>query len=566
MKIKPGYSHAYLAFLLLFADDIREIINPSISKSEETFRHLYDKVVELVSLQNGLFPVTEAQHGWHQLIDVVMFIKQCGPIREFWAINAERAISKAKDHLQKGGRSYYKTLFRRYVQWEKEESCAFFVNFQEQVSRTNHGGVFTIPIDNYLFVTGLKGDNHTTTFQKLNVFHSEHIIKLQRFQEKEGKYILSYDERQNLLMTLVHEVLKATQYDQFIAMRKSRLCRLWFAIELIKSRKSLSLCRSLDAQNYVVELLEWLSTSDGVEDLRENNLLLDTVDIEDADEALLKQLSDEGCILQSDLEDLDNYLRSFKLFPVYEVAYIKGTKFRGRGSDCCETSLPTRTTEGHKYGGARTYEARLKANDLIHNIFAKLHYSSWFHFRLNPNMPKEPDGQRQIENCAGQFNFFSRVSCSEEPLLDGLPFAAATCRKTSFFEIRFQGEATATKTSIMDINVSEQTRQSLYLLPHSRSPVFFVPLSDVYSNPLAVVPMDIAKTPLTTKSAYKKGECIVQRLLLIGLSPERLSLQYDSQLVKLYNYNKLDSQVEEKTIIANVEEDNTDDTSSDNSS
>jgi hypothetical protein len=87
-----------------------------------------------------------------------------------------------------------------------------------------------------------------------------------------------------------------------------------------------------------------------------------------------------------------------------------------------------------------------------------------------------------------------------------------------------------------------------------------------YYNSLAVVPMDIAKTPLTTKCTYKKGECIVQRLLLIGLSPERLSLQYDSQLVKLYNYNKLDSQNEEKTIIANVEEDNNDDTSSDNSS
>jgi hypothetical protein len=90
------YPAAYLLFHAVLSDDFVEIQSPSFSKNITPdgqkdadgndipmgeLPMLFFKVLETNILHNGLFPISEQKIIWHQIVDIVAFLKNFGPAR-----------------------------------------------------------------------------------------------------------------------------------------------------------------------------------------------------------------------------------------------------------------------------------------------------------------------------------------------------------------------------------------------------------------------------------------------------------------------------------------------------
>jgi hypothetical protein len=104
----------------------------------------------------------------------------------------------------------------------------------------------------------------------------------------------------------------------------------------------------------------------------------------------------------------------------------------------------------------------------------KLHHSSWFQFRnyLINTGDQTTNAIERFEDRVGQFNFFSRFSCTMEPWINNCPIGCSTTRKSNYLKVRFEQEHT---TDIISIDCN------------------------VYSNPLAIaiVPAAADNRPIT---------------------------------------------------------------------
>ena len=84
----------YRLFILMMARDIADLLSPSISGDE--IESITDKIYELVSIKEGLFPDSEGCFVWHQLCDLGHHIRVLGPIPCWWGCWGEREIGSLK--------------------------------------------------------------------------------------------------------------------------------------------------------------------------------------------------------------------------------------------------------------------------------------------------------------------------------------------------------------------------------------------------------------------------------------------------------------------------------------
>ena len=109
-----GLHEAYQQFIRMLHHDIVFLFRPFFEGPEEIDR-LFLLLVETVVTFEGLFPISEHAHGFHQLVCLVKQLKEFGPIRNLMSATMERCLKSIKDLNPNGGQSPYRTQLRRYL-------------------------------------------------------------------------------------------------------------------------------------------------------------------------------------------------------------------------------------------------------------------------------------------------------------------------------------------------------------------------------------------------------------------------------------------------------------------
>jgi hypothetical protein len=106
-----NYCEAYLYFYKIISQDICKMMCRGFS--DEAVDRLVEEVKETVSLNEGLFPLSESLAGTHQLIDIAAHIKVFGPISCWWTLGAERTVGNIGSKYVTGGNKPYITAVNR---------------------------------------------------------------------------------------------------------------------------------------------------------------------------------------------------------------------------------------------------------------------------------------------------------------------------------------------------------------------------------------------------------------------------------------------------------------------
>jgi hypothetical protein len=89
-------SLAYIAFFAIISEDFSDLMSVEIIK-DDLPKLFEERLPELVSIKEGLFPDSEGRIIFHQILDLKVLIEQFGPLRNSWAMPGERAMSTMKE-------------------------------------------------------------------------------------------------------------------------------------------------------------------------------------------------------------------------------------------------------------------------------------------------------------------------------------------------------------------------------------------------------------------------------------------------------------------------------------
>ena len=108
---QPEFPEAYCYLFKIISDDVSIMMSRGFT--DHAADQLFERMVEMVCLYEGMFPPCESLASIHHLIDIAAHIKTFGPISSWWALSGERAVGDVADKNPGGGSSTYVTAFQR---------------------------------------------------------------------------------------------------------------------------------------------------------------------------------------------------------------------------------------------------------------------------------------------------------------------------------------------------------------------------------------------------------------------------------------------------------------------
>jgi len=496
-QFEPDYPSAYIAFHLMLSSDLQFLQRHSFTKEEVQWLHKL--IIETVATHNGLFPPTESKIIWHQLVDIVPFIEFYGPIRGWWTLPMERALSKFKTNVPNGGSSYYITAFRRQMFFEQYRLrqgyafCADDMGFPERKRGTvldnpeNRGSVFIL--NKQLVVTD-------------KAIFLRHAVKVD-LKLEDG-------ELNSLLLLLVDEVRRLSNYNEDIALRSSCLYRLHESCKTHNRRFRSKIPPS--------QFLWWMRGVDHVIEVSNLSVLDGDISILPL-EAIIEELNC-GNIFKSDLRQLKKFWSTKAAFVLpYHKASVFGIAQHARGYAYREDSDPERRGLNVGWNSGDQYYFPIKSCNYLCANLSRNEYSSWFSL-VDPILNEEDKTEINAPR-TGQFNFFFRVLIRKgdttDPLIHGIPIGSAVLRNTSRITIRLAARGTSSVIMTKIFSVDATKNESFH---HSQR---FVPLTLVQATAFGVcfmVDKDGKSFPVKNKLVGKEGNTL-KRVLLISLYPSR---------------------------------------------
>lgn len=484
---------AYKIFLSILSEDLCNLSSPVVCV--DNLDDLYDKVIETISLHEGLYPEYESIFTWHQLSCIVKQMKLFGPISLWSAFSGERALGLLKKFVPKGGTSSHLTVFNRYLRSQQiytSRAYNFDLNDEE--------GIKAHPI----FSSYENVHRHWIEKDELNrkylKYSDESTALLKSISNNNLQ--LSKDEIEDLIEVICANIRKrSTSISDCLL--KSPLFRLyWFHKRILKKS---------------VAFYDWLINKDDSDD----DEPIQNYFVRDFQQAFdyycnEKDMSDEDCIQEflmekemlpeTDYEVVEDLFGSWKC-ALYADAVIFGIKFRGRGLECREITKSPRI-RSFRYGSQEKKGLKIndkywpdnKLNWLKDNWSLKKHYSSWAKIRFMWQSTKEEEKcgtglYAESDNYMyGQFNFFFQLSIPSDPFVHGLKLASVTCRRH-------------TTIDKVDYILADHDGDSYFV--HK----MFATVDDIYSTPILQVAFmsNIASTKehadeFFTEKAYRKNE------------------------------------------------------------
>jgi len=191
---------SYIKFFLCVCFDINSLLSPVFKN--ENIEDLYKKVLELLCLHEGMFPITENKIIWHQIIDLPQHIPKCGTIKNWWAISGERCLHSIKQHLPKGGLNNELTVMSRYSAVEDERVKEAYRTPSKVLSKLQNA----LYDDRCIKNINEKIYYSNTTFKLFNVVNYNVLKKMLKKDDE----IHNEFEVEELLKVIIVEIMKKT--------------------------------------------------------------------------------------------------------------------------------------------------------------------------------------------------------------------------------------------------------------------------------------------------------------------------------------------------------------------
>jgi hypothetical protein len=385
---------AYKMFFEMLSEDFSELLSEEFDPND--IDKLFNKITELVSLKEGLFPDSECQLIFHQLIDLKSSIKCFGPLRNTWAMSGERSLNRIKVHCKT---HFEQNNLRNYDVYEN--------------SRMNY--YYNFSLDDIYASKDLNEKSKMDVINQKMIFNDKQICIWNA-----EKNVLKLDELQlnHLLHAILLYVFKEAEYDIDKAKKESRLFNLYCVYACMKEMKEVKDIKD-DETCFVHFMYACLKYVGGHPE-------------NDYDHLVHRLLDKDDKYYFAYLKDIDRVINQLRYLKTYRFASIKGIRVKSRGRDYCETKQPNRVAK--RYGAEQNYDVFLPSNKL--NLLNKCwmnRESTWSKIRDTMNilqMTKIINGKTsQIKETVryAQNNYFCCLSKVEkEGYLDFTLFANVT--------------------------------------------------------------------------------------------------------------------------------------------
>lgn len=352
--------NGYKTFLSMLGSDFREMMRSQFdNKSIELLRL---KVLETVSVFEGLFGDAECVILYHELIHIPEQILHLGPVDGWWTFSGEKALHFVKEHKLQGGQSFDKTLISRYDKSETASVSEFYTSVKSKISKF-----------------GLVMRNG-------KIIHRTHYIELsRRIYDRNVTY--SSFEMGKYLYALYRSVLVQCDNDEDLALRNSPYYRLCCAYT---SHTQEGFIRKDKVTLYMFMFL-LAHIHKKTEPTLQGGLLHYFKNLRDG---FFTKASDKIRICVEDFAVAAKIL-DFKDYSYYNKVDFNGEVFQARGFEYVERKAPISISA---YGAQTMVFAMHNGNNILkENYGRKSDYSSWCKYRKGKQL-----------KCA-QLNYYFRV-------------------------------------------------------------------------------------------------------------------------------------------------------------
>jgi hypothetical protein len=360
---------AYALYYSMWADDIGKLLAPEFTAEEVD--SLYNKIVEILNLHYGVFPHSESQPCFHQVLDIVPYIKSFGCVMGWWTLPGERSLAHVKDNQPEGGKNMYLTTFKRAVEREMitlEQSFRFDLDIEGtdkfkglcEDKKLMEG---ILPAANVLYHDKKKESNVDATCNSQLIYTDQMFSFYNEIDQGRDQELIGECELNELFTVVFKEQLELYYGSKSEAKERSKFYQL-LKIYLDSTQHS---------SDPTMLFVDWLSI--------ENN---------------------------SATEKYSETISSIGRFRFFKLGYIYGMKLQSR--------YHHRKNDVNSLSHPET---------ISHTWHSSLERSSWCKYRYK-------QGRKTVDKY-GQIQLFFRVNFISEPVLNGLPVVIVMLRETQPF-------------------------------------------------------------------------------------------------------------------------------------
>jgi hypothetical protein len=495
-------SLAYVAFFAIISEDFSDLMAVEIKKDDlpELFE---ERLPELLSIKEGLFPDSEGKIIFHQILDLRVLIEQFGPLRNSWAMPGERAMSTMKESCSEYHRRH--TLAKQNFNENVEISLTY--NFEKD----------SFMEDDRMKFKDVAEYNDSITARPIK-------------ENKVNKLLFDGFEAEELLKALLLEIFVTCGCSIDQSSSKSALFRIFVSYQGYQrspqyDENQWTMLRYFCILAGEIETLEAQTSSTIVENPPSKD-----------------QRIERGLVAKEDLANLKEKLESLFHIEYYDKFLVYGIIFSTRTPECRERE-ESKVLECSHWGRQTSrlppYEVTNDYNKLPEHWQDEKHFSSWAKFSTQykfEDLVNDCDSSNNDKNYParsdvryGQVNMFFDIDFSSfsDELATKVTFASMTARIPVKHEILSRHYKIFAKPGYL------QNGKTI----HSYDPkVFFVPVGDFYSTAVAICGFDKDKKPLLTMKGnlpwfcrandlYNQSSKDLYYLHMLDLHPNRSSIR-----------------------------------------
>lgn len=449
--IKKAMPKAYRDLFSMLSSDCVKLLEPIVSEKEAD--DLYWRILETISVMEGMLPDSEAYFTRHELLHIPVAIKKLGPVKSWWTLSGERINGIVGKYVPHGGMGYNKTVFTKLM----NKTSAAFMNFYHGANKDDDDEEYADSIkESYAMLSG----NHTLTFSAYRYFLAKKTKNMRNAMVMNTFDILS------LLEVSVCEIERQCA-DLQTALLTSSLYRLfyyyfWYITKGLRKKDFIN--NNVDV-NWTWQWHTWML------DQRESSAST-LFNLHSSDLSKLGTISELFAALKVNL-CREDYLtiqdiKSWRIIQDYQDANIAGEKFTSRGFQCREINVsiePSASINKNSvynklrlqwwHADNRNSWCKMIVGKLPDAIFLREYPDDEVEVaekeeevdtesRSIANQPAckkrtnvnryvyfglYAESSNVIETIAGHVNSFFRLPLNHDLVLKRLPMASVTCRK-----------------------------------------------------------------------------------------------------------------------------------------
>jgi hypothetical protein len=415
----------YKRFLSMLSYDIALLLQPVILDSE--LETISKQIVELLCIKESLFPDSEGTFSWHTLVDIPLHIRQFGPVKGWWTLYGERAMSVLKEFVPQGGASFYKTVLDRYIKHEVSTMNKMYNSAQELFDTAGEGH--------------LKYGVNTDFYEAFN-FPYIYKGRMEAKNKRDDclmKTLTTFDLYYILEMIFIEVERRCKSFAAAIKVSSIYYCARYYNLYILSKEKA----SNSNHTSFISRFIRWC-VMDG--DALSSWVALNRELVIPAGHYRAQQSSDtvimnafENQLIYIECIEAAFSLKKIKV-KMFKFALVANVKLRGRGWEFRESNNPTVESN---YGREQRHVQYIPVNENCNKLrkcwSRKDQYSSWCALQTDEliigdisdkwkNANLNQLFERVERKLFAQINSFMLLTVEHEPFLTNYPLVSVTCR------------------------------------------------------------------------------------------------------------------------------------------